>query len=532
LRVRWILVPTYLLVAAAGIYFVGRQLGTGIFPCSDSPDVRIRLRAPAGTDLDGTERVALRVLDVIKATVGETNVQSSLGLLGVHGASYPINLLHIWNGGTEEGVLQVKLSQRASLRGEALHEQLRREFAAKLPEVEFFCEPADIVSRVMSLNIAAPVEVTVGGLNLAANRAHAEKVQARLAQLTSLRDVQFAQSLDYPTVEVTVNRERAGIIGASMADVSRALVPATSSSRFTVPNFWADPNSGVAYQVQVQIQQELTSSTEELENLPVLERDGEPVLLRNLARITTGTAMSQHDRYNMERLIAVRANVAGADLGGAIRDVRQVLADLGPAPAGVNVTLRGQAGPLREMQSGLQRGLLLAIAATFLLLTAHFQSVKLAAIVVSTVPAVLVGVVLALAGTGTTLNLQSFMGAIMAVGVAVANAILLVTFAERERMAGAIALDAALRGANSRLRAILMTSCAMLAGMLPTALGFGESAGQTAPLGRAVVGGLVAATVATLFIVPAVFALVQSRAHRRSASLEVSAAILTGEQTT
>ena len=522
LRVRWLLVLSYFALAAAVIALVGGRLGTSIFPRVEGDQLQVRLRAPAGTDIDGTEKVALQTLQIIKRVVGVENVEISLGLVGVHGASYPINFLYLWNGGTEEGVLQVRLRLGASVRGEELKERLRREFATLLPAVNFCFEPSDIVSRVMSLNVAMPIEVAVSGPRLDANRAFAEKVKAKLEALPALRDVQFSQSPDYPTVEVAVDRERAGIIGADMAQVSRALVPATSSSRFTVPNFWADPGSGVAYQVQVQIPQQRMDSLEAVGNLPVTEAHGEAVLLRNLARISEGTAMSQHDRYNMQRLIGVRANVAGEDLGGAAREVAQAIKELGAPPERVSVTLRGQVIPMLDMQAGLRRGVGVAVVSILLLLTAYFQSAKLSCIVVSTVPAVLAGVVVALWATGTTWNLQSFMGAIMAVGVAVANAILLVTFAERSRLNGASAWVAAVEGARSRLRAILMTSAAMIAGMLPMAFGFGEAGGQTAPLGRAVVGGLIGATLATLVVLPAVFALVQARSHRRSSALDVS----------
>jgi len=303
-------------------------------------------------------------------------------------------------------------------------------------------------------------------------------------------------------------------------------VPATWSSRFVVPIHWADPKSGVAYQVQVQIPQQLTASLEAVENLVIGEWNGKSVLLRNLARIAEGTTMSQHDRYNMQRLIAVRANVAGPDLGGAARQVARAIAELGAPPPLVNVALRGQILPMQEMLAGLRRGVGLAVVAIFLLLIAHFLSIKLALVVLSTVPAVLAGVVLALWLTGTSLNLQSLMGAIMAVGVAVANSILLVTFAERSRLSGASAAQAAVEGARSRLRPILMTSGAMLAGMMPMAIGLGAGGGQTSPLGRVVVGGLAAATLATLLVLPAAFALVQQRSHRRSPSL------YTGEEQT
>ncbi len=517
----------YVVLTVGVVIDLGSRLGTEIFPPTDTGQLQLRLRAPAGTDIDGTEKAFLKALDIIKAAVGPDNVKLSLGLIGIHGANFPINYVYLWNGGPEEGVLQVQFKDGAPVHLEDLKENLRREFAAQMPDVECSFEPADIVSRIMSLGAATPIEVAVSGQDLPSIRAFAEKVRGKLKGLPGLRDVQFGQSLDYPTVNVKVDRERAGIIGPDMKDVSHALVPATWSSRFVDLNFWADPNSGVAYQVQVEIPQRLMNSTEDIGNLPVMqhepkdpEKKVKDVLLRNIAEIRPGTAMGEYDRYNMQRQITVRANVAGNDFGGAARAVDRALAELGPQPDGINVAVRGQVQPMRQLLDGLRQGLILAVIAIFLLLMANFQSVKLSFIVVSTVPAVLAGVVLALWLTHTTLNIQSFMGAIMAVGVAVANAILLVAFAERSRLGGLGSNDAAVEGARSRLRPILMTSAAMIAGMLPLALGLGEGGGPAASLGRAVIGGLAAATVATLFILPSVFALVQSRSHRRPASLD------------
>jgi multidrug efflux pump subunit AcrB len=316
-----------------------------------------------------------------------------------------------------------------------------------------------------------------------------------------------------------VDRQKAGLLGVKMADVSRSLATATWSSRFVVPNYWADPNSGVSYQVQVQVPQARMDSLEQARNLPVLDRDGHTLLLRDVAKVSPGSAVEQYQRYNMQRLVTVTANIADADLGSVAKTVAAALKEVGAPPAGVNVTVRGQVVPLAQMMDGLRAGLLVAVVVIFLLLAANFQSLKLSFLVISTAPAVLVGVVLTLWITGTSLNIQSFMGAIMAIGVAVANAILLVTFAERHRLTGASAHDAAVEGAQSRLRPILMTSLAMIAGMIPMALGLGEGGQQTAPLGRAVVGGLALATVATLLVLPPLFGLVQARAHRRSVSL-------------
>jgi multidrug efflux pump subunit AcrB len=273
----------------------------------------------------------------------------------------------------------------------------------------------------------------------------------------------------------------------------------------------------VAYQVQVQVPQALMNSTEEVRNIPVTSHGGQSQLLRNVGRVSEGSAIGEYARYNGQRTVSVTANLFNADLGNTAVAVNRAISLLGKPPAKVTVALRGQVQPLNQMLSGLQTGLGVAILAIFLMLTANFQSLRLSLAVMSVLPAALAGVVLALWLTDTTLNIQSFMGAIMAVGVAVSNAILLVTFAERERARRDIP-NAAVEGGSSRLRPILMTSLAMIAGMLPMALGLGNSGEQSAPLGRAVVGGLALATVATLLVLPAMFALL-SRGTRKAVSL-------------
>jgi multidrug efflux pump subunit AcrB len=519
-RARWLVIAGYVAAAAGLIVVLGMQLGTEIFPRVETGQLQVRLRAPTGTRVDGTEAIALEALRIIDQEAGANNVAITLGFIGVHAPSYPINLIYLWNGGSEEGVVQVELRRGSGIDTEELKARLRARFAEQLPDASFSFEPSDIVSQVMSLGASTPIEVAVSGPNLATNREFATKIRERLARIPALRDVQFGMALDYPTIDVRVDRERAGLMGVEMAEVSRSLVAATSSSRFIVPNYWADPNSGIAYQIQIQIPQAEMDSVEQLENVPVAYREGQPVLLRNVAQVAEGTAPGQYQRYNMQRMITVTANVEGADLGSVARQVRDALAELGDPPARVAVAVRGQVVPMEQMLDGLQTGLVFAVVVIFLLLMANFQSFKLAFIVVSTTPAVIAGVAVVLWLTGTTLNLQSFMGTIMAIGVAVANAILLVTFAERSRMGGATADAAAVEGAESRLRPILMTSLAMIAGMLPMAIGLGEGGEQTAPLGRAVIGGLAVATVATLFVLPAVFAIVQSRGERRSVSLD------------
>jgi len=388
--------------------------------------------------------------------------------------------------------------------------------------VRLWFEPADIVSGVMSFGSPTPVEVAVTGSSLADDRAFAEKLRVELAQIPSLRDLQYGLSLDYPTVSIEIDRERAGLSGVTAQDVDRSVVASTSSSRFVVPNYWPDPKTGIGYQVQVEVPYQVMDSLEKVETVPIqkpgLDRQ---VLLRDVAQVRPGTMPGEYDRYNMKRTVSLTANIFGEDLGRVAGHVERAIARVGAPPKGVTVDIRGQIVPMEEILRGLAIGLGMSIVVILLLLTANFQSVRLALVVVSTAPAVVAGVVVMLWLTGTTINLQSFMGAIMAIGVAVANAILLVTFAEEHRRAeSADAIWAAVEGARGRLRPILMTSCAMIAGMVPMAVGWGEGGEQTAPLARAVIGGLAAATLATLTVLPTVFALVQGNVGRASASLD------------
>jgi multidrug efflux pump subunit AcrB len=518
--VRWLLVLVYLIASLAVIWVFGQKLGTEIFPTVDSGQLALRLRAPTGTRVELTEQLALKVLDLIKREAGPDHIALTMGLVGVHAPNYPVNLIHLWNGGPEEAHLSIQLKPDAPVKVADLKEKLRAVFAAELPDVRMSFEPSDIVSRVMSFGSPTPIEVAVSGPSLAINKEHAEKIYAKLKQIPALRDVHFAQSLDFPTVDVNVNRERAGLLGVKVGDVTRSLVAATTSSRFTVANFWADPGSGVSYNLQVQIPQAKTTSLDDLRNVPVIGTGGKNVLLRNIASVTPGSAVGQYERYNMARVVSITANIHGSNLGSVAKQINQVLTEVGAPPAKTNVAVRGQTVPLTELLGGFQSGLLIAVVVIFLMLAANFQSLRLSLAVISTVPAVIAGVVLMLWLTRTTLNIQSAMGAIMAIGVAVANAILLVTFAERSHIAGADSGASAVEGARSRLRPILMTSFAMIAGMIPLALGLGEGGDQTAPLGRAVVGGLALATLATLFVLPAVFALVRGKASRHSVSLD------------
>jgi multidrug efflux pump subunit AcrB len=518
-RRRWIVVPAYLVVAGLIVVFVGGDLGRAIFPTVDAGQFTLRMRAPAGTRIEETEKLANKALDIVRREVGPENVEITLGFVGVQNAAYPINTIYLWTSGPEEAVLQVQLNSKAAIRVADLEERLRQKLSQELPRVRYSFEPSDIVNKVMSFGTTTPIEVAVSGPDLAKTRSFVQQLQAALGGVSSLRDLQITQELDYPAVKVNIDRKLAGMLGVTADQVGQSLTEATSSSRFTVPNFWADPASGVGYQVQVEVPPSRMHSLEQVKNIPISRSRDVQIDLRNVADVIPGTVLGEYDRYNMQRMLTLQANIAGGDLGGIADQVSRALAKAGAPPPGVNVAVRGQIVPMNEMFSGLGLGLVVAVITIFLLLAANFQSFRLSLAVVLTIPAVVAGVAVSLWITGTTLNIQSLIGAIMSIGVAVANAILLVTFAERHRIGGAHVSDAAVVGAESRLRPILMTSCAMIAGMLPMAVGLGEGGSQTAPLGRAVIGGLIAATIATLIILPAIFAILQGEHARKSASL-------------
>jgi multidrug efflux pump subunit AcrB len=515
---RWGVVGVYAIAAGALLFFMIPRMHLEIFPTTDAGQFQLRLRAPAGTRIERTEVITLKALDIIKHEVGPENVAIESDFVGVQPPNYPINTIFLFTSGPHESVMLVALKPEASLRGEDLKERLRQRFAKDLPNVEVSFEAGDIISQVMSFGSPTPIEVALQGPSLPDDRAFAEKVRAELAKISNLRDLQYGQPFNYPTVQVTVDRNRAGQFNLSVADVAKSIVVATSSSRFVEPNFWRDPVSGNGFQIQVEIPQNRMRSIEDLNGLR-LSSDGPQALLRDVADVKFGTTMGEVDRYNMQRVVSLTANLHGEYLGDGAKQIQQALKRVGTPPRGITVAIRGQIPPLEETVSGLRIGLLLSILVILLLLTFNFQSLRLAVTVLLTVPAVLCGVVIMLFVTGTTLNVQSFMGAIMAIGVAVANAILFVTFSEFSRKDGAPAVDAALEGGRSRARAILMTAAAMIFGMIPMALGLSESGKQTAPLARAVIGGLAAATISTLFILPSIYAILQGRSQVKSPSL-------------
>ena len=516
------LILGYLTVATLVLILLGGHLGTELFPKVEGHEFRFRLKAPTGTRVEETERLMLKALDGIKAEVGAKNVDISLAYVGNQPSSFGISTVYLWTSGPQEAVVSVALKKELPLRMDNLKERLRARFAHDLPDCQISFEPADLVSQVMSLGAPTPVEVAISGKNLADDAHFADKIKAALHKLPYLRDLQPGQPLDYPTMNVNVNRELAGQLGLTVKGLSQSIVAATSSTRFVEPNYWLDKKSGTAYQIQVQLPQSSMASADDLQNIPAADNadgSGHP-LIGDVSTFAYGTTPGEIDRLNSKRSVTLTANLHETDLGSAARDVAETIAAVGTPPRGMSVNIRGQLALMLDTLNELKVGLGLAILAIFLLLSANFQSFRLALVVTSTLPAVLSGVVLMLWITGSTLNIQSAMGAIMSIGVAVANAILLVTMAEGCRKQWENARGAALEGARSRIRPILMTSLAMVAGMIPMSLGLGEGGGQTAPLGRAVIGGIIASTFATLFILPLVFSWAMQSTATTSPSLD------------
>jgi multidrug efflux pump subunit AcrB len=518
LKFRWPVAVIYLCAAFGLLYILVPRMGTELFPDANAALLRIRLHAPAGTRIEETERIVLRALDSIQAQAGKDNIEITSDFVGVVPSSYPVDLIHLFTSGPQDAIIQVAVKP-GSLRGEVLREELRKCLRRDLPDTGISFEAADIVSQVMSFGSPTPVEVAVEGIDLQDDYAYAQKVRDGLARLSFLRDLRFSQENSYPTLDIDIDRARAGQFGLTMADVGRSVLPATSSSRFTEPNYWRDPKSGNAFQIQVELPQNQFQSTDSVAEIPVMSEGAAKPLLGDIASLKPGTMPGEIDRYNGQRVVSLTANIHGITLGEAAPKLNAAVAGAGKPPRGVSVTMRGEIPALDQTISVLRIGLSLAVVVIFLILAANFQSLRLAFAIVLTIPAVLCGVVLMLRLTGTTINIQSFLGAIMAIGIAVANSILLVTFAERARHEGQSLLDSIGEGAGSRLRAILMTAAAMIFGMIPMAVGFGESGAQSAPLGRAVIGGLLVSTFATLTILPSIYAIMQRGASVTSPSL-------------
>jgi multidrug efflux pump subunit AcrB len=517
LRRRWPVILGYFGVCAIILLALAPRLGTEIFPDVNGPVLRMRLKAPIGTRIEKTEPMTLRALDLISQTIGKQHIEITSDYVGVQPSSYPVNLIHLFTSGPEEALVQVQL-RGGHPNDEQLREDLRAAFAKELPDLKLSFEAGDIISQVMSFGSPTPIQIDVQGVDLDQNYAYLAKIEAELRKENFLRDISVVQPQKFPTVDINIDRQYAGQFGLTMSDVANSLIAATGSSRFISPNYWRDPRTGNAFQIQVQLPPNRAQGLPAMSSLPLMrDGHGQPQL-DQVASVQYGTMPEMIERLSGQRVVSLTANLHGITLGKARGQVQDALKRIEAPPRGSTVTIRGEVPALEETISGLRIGLLLAIASIFLLLMANFQSLRLPLAILSTIPGVLCGVVLMLLLTGTTLNIQSFMGAIMAVGISVANSILLVSFAEQARHNEGAEV-AAHTGALGRLRAILMTATAMICGMLPMAIGFGESGSQAAPLGRAVIGGLIFSTFTTLLVLPAIYTLLQRRASATSNSL-------------
>ena len=515
---RWLVLSLYVALCGGGL-FLSSRLGVELFPRIDHGQIRLRIRAPDGTRLERTEEIVRSVEQSIREAVGDRAVRITLANIGNPPWTYPVNGVYVWNAGPHEALLLIALGDGKRPSMPRLEESLRQKLSERFPTVRFSFEPGDIVSQVLNFGSATPLQVNITGTSLPDTRAVAERLMTKLRTLPMLRDVQIPLALDYPSLDVNIDRERAGQLGTTVDRIGRSLVVATSSSALIAPNFWVNPANGVPYRIALRVPENQVASPEDVRALPVMPDASSTTTVGDVATVREGKTLGEIDHYNSQRTIPVVANLAGRDLGGAAKAVEHAVADLGPLPRGVTITLRGQAEQMRLTLLSLREGLLLAALAVVLLLMTNFQSVREPLLVLLTLPATVVGSVVLLWLTGTTLNVQSAMGIIMALGVSVATTVLLLSFARTRRQLGDSRLNAATHAAVGRLRPILMTSLAMIAGMVPMALGLGEGGEQSAPLGRAVLGGLVAATATTLFVLPALYCLVARAAPFRSASL-------------
>ena len=541
-RWRWLVVPAYVVICAALLWVLGTRLGTELFPQVDSGQFVIRFRAPPGSDFEITRQVWAKALQVIQEEAGAENVDISMGFAGQVSPLYSINNLILFMRAPDDGQMRVALREGSGIRLQPFRERLREALPRKVKpwladllqkqgltqesaqaqaeQVTFGFEPGDMVSEVMSFGSPTPIEVVVASPNLADTRAHAARIMAEMRKIPSLRDVSFQQELDYPTVPVEIDRERAGLSGVTAQQVANAVVVSSSSSRYVARNFWVDAKNGNSYQVQVEVPTPQMNSPGQLETVSLAEVNPElNLMIRDVARVGQGTMPGEIDRTSSQRYVSITANIEGEDLGRAARQIEQAIAAAGQPPRGVRVAMRGQVAPMNEMFRALAAGLALAVVVILVLLTAYFESPRLALASVSSVPGVLCGVVITLLLTGTTLNIESFMGSIMCIGVSVSNSVMLVTFIAMEWRERKVVPEAARAGAQDRLRPILMTACAMTVGMVPMALALEHGSEMEAPLGRAVIGGLVVSTFVTLFIVPSVFALLLGKKTPRSPSL-------------
>ncbi|MHA4740106.1 efflux RND transporter permease subunit [Dyadobacter sp. MSC1_007] len=513
------IVVTYLIATTALAVFLLNSIGKDVLPKVNGGQFQVRLRAPEGTRIERTEEKTLKTIQVIKDIVGPENVSVTSSYVGLHPGLFSVSPIYLFMPGPHEAVLQVGLKEGFHTNLDELKEKIRQKVEHAIPDLTMSFEPIELTDKILSQGSPTPIEVRMSGRDKKVNEQYAQKVIEKLKHISYLRDIQLGQSTKYPAIKIEIDRIRAAQLGVDMNDISKSLIASTSSSRYTDKNIWVDEKGGFSYAVQVQVPESKMNSVNDIGEIPLLKNANRPIL-SDVATIMPDTTYGENDNLGAMPVLSVTANLNNKDLGVAQADVKAALATLGELPRGLTVELVGLSQTLTDTLDSLQNGLVVAIVVIFLMLAANFQSFKVSAIVLTTVPAVILGSLTLLMLTGSTLNLQSYMGIIMSVGVSISNAVLLITNAEQLRKHSGDAIAAAQESAGLRLRPIVMTAVAMVVGMVPMASGLGEAGDQSSPLGRAVIGGLVASTFAALFILPLVFAWGQGKASTQSVSLD------------
>jgi multidrug efflux pump subunit AcrB len=523
-----VFLPLFLVFTVASVGLLAPFLGQDFFPSVDSGQFKIHVRARTGTRIEETAQLCDHVDSTIRENVPAKEIVNIVDNIGLPASGLNLSYSTSAPIGPADADIQVQLS-RDHHPTAAYVENLRKVLDRQYPGVTFYVLPVDIVTQILNFGLSAPIDIQLVGPDLYGNRALAERMLDEVRYVPGAADARIQQPFDYPKMTVDVDRTRAQSIGLTQRDVAQSLLVALSGSFQTSPNFYLDPRNGVSYNIAIQAPQYSVDSLAELRSLPVTgtaaagkttsaSATGAPgalsqvQVLGNLASITPGAELGTVSHYDIQPVIDIYANVDGADLGSVTRSMEGIIArheknrDL---PRGSHFDLRGQSETMKESYVGLLGGLVFSILLVYLLIVVNFQSWLDPFLIISALPAALAGIVWFLFLTNTRLSVPALTGAIMCMGVATANSILVVSFA-REQLEVLVgdARTAALNAGFVRLRPVLMTALAMIIGMVPMALGLGDGGEQNAPLGRAVIGGLLLATVATLFFVPAFFSLV------------------------
>jgi len=484
-------------------------LGQDFFPSVDSGEFTLHLRAPTGTRIEETAALCDRVENEIRKQIPPHEFTGVIDNIGLPYSGINLSYSNSAPVGTQDADIMVSLSPKHHPTAGYVHD-LRLKLARAFPGVTFYFLPSDMVTQILNFGLPAPIDIQVVGNNLEANRQFADKLLARVKNVSGTTDLRIQQTFDQPKLHIDVDRTKAGAIGFTQREVATNLLVTLSGSSQTSPAFWLNPQNGVSYQIATQTPQYRVQSFQDLANIPVTGTgNAPPSILASLASLSRGSDLSVVSHYNVAPVIDIFGSVQGRDLGGVSKDIFSIInTSQKELPRGSQIIVRGQIQTMGSSFSGLLTGLLFAIVLVYLLIVMNFQSWLDPFIILMALPAALAGIVWFLFMTSTTISVPALTGSIMCVGVATANSILVVSFAKEQLSEGLSAAEAALQAGYMRFRPVLMTALAMIIGMSPMALGLGEGGEQNAPLGRAVIGGLLFATVSTLFFVPVVFSIV------------------------